>query len=185
MDTIDIYEPKHLRLWTMPSHYAGEVWPAWYVFLGRNRDSDMLTESNFDAALAKLGGESDTVRVIRESHWAVGWVEWIGIHQDDARALRLADDMEESLSDYPVLDDYDLSEREFNAALDYWDGWTGDASKPDIQHRIRTIADWNRQHEHWGRKFKPISRFAARHDLGHMSDLYPEFTMWIEEMARQ
>lgn len=33
--------------------------------------------------LRELGGESETVRVVRESHWAVGWVEWIAIHESD------------------------------------------------------------------------------------------------------
>lgn len=35
--------------------------------------------------LAKLGGESDTVTVVRERHWAA--VEWLAIHQDDETAL--------------------------------------------------------------------------------------------------
>jgi hypothetical protein len=30
---------------------------------------------------------------VRETHWAVGWVEWIGIHQDDEKAPAIAYDM--------------------------------------------------------------------------------------------
>ena len=81
------YEPKHLKRWTMPNSYFGAVWPNYYVFLGQHRDSDALTRSNFTCGLKALGGESETVEVVRESHWAVGWVEWIAIHQDDAAAL--------------------------------------------------------------------------------------------------
>jgi hypothetical protein len=43
--------------------------------------------------LDTLGGESETVIVVREAHWLLGWVEWIAIHQDDDRALKIADQM--------------------------------------------------------------------------------------------
>jgi len=115
------YEPKHLKRWAMPSHYAGEVWPAYYGSgCGRSRDSDCLEESNFCTMLQLLGGESDTVTVVRESHWAVGWVEWIAIHQDDAKALQIADEARARLADYPVLDEDDWSEREQETANQIW-----------------------------------------------------------------
>ena len=41
--------------------------------------------------LEALRGESETVIVVRESHWAVGWVEWIKIHELDTTALAIAD----------------------------------------------------------------------------------------------
>jgi hypothetical protein len=119
-NTPETYEPKHLNLWTMPSNYGGEVWPAYYVFLGRSRDSDDLTESNFAVGLERLGGESETVQVVREGHWACGWVEWIAIQQDDATALRLADEMMEKIESYPVLDENDYSEREMESANQVW-----------------------------------------------------------------
>ncbi|MEH2569789.1 hypothetical protein [Bradyrhizobium sp. AZCC 2289] len=43
--------------------------------------------------LKALGGESETVIVVRETHYLVGWVEWIAIHQDDEKALKIADDI--------------------------------------------------------------------------------------------
>lgn len=105
--------PEHLKLWKLPAYYFGEEWPEYYVFLGRTRDSDNLTNSNFETGLAALGGESETVKVVCESHWAVGWVEWIGVHQSDDTALKLADQMQERLEDYPILDDSDYSNREW------------------------------------------------------------------------
>lgn len=119
----EVYEPTRLRLWTMPGSYFGAVWPAYYVFLSQNRDSDSLTRSNFAAALAALGGEDDdeTVVVVREFHWAVGWIEWIAIHQDNARALRAADAILEQLEDYPVVDEDAWSELEDSEASDYWE----------------------------------------------------------------
>jgi hypothetical protein len=78
-----MYEPKHLKRWTHPEHYFGAVWPNHYsAGVGRPRDSDCLEESNFHTMLRLLGGESDVVTVVRESHWAVDWVEWIAIEAD-------------------------------------------------------------------------------------------------------
>lgn len=109
-----------LERWTMPDNYFGAEWPQYFVFIGRNRDSDDMTESNFAVALERLGGESETVQVIRESHWACGWIEWIAIHESDATALENARDMIESLNDYPALDEEDWSRRESESAYQIW-----------------------------------------------------------------
>jgi hypothetical protein len=109
-----------LKKWKMADHYAGEVWPEYFVFLGQHRDSDALTRSNFIRGLELIGGECETVQVVRERHWAVGWVEWIAIHQDDALALALASDIADKLEDYPVIDEDHFGELEYAEACDYW-----------------------------------------------------------------
>lgn len=115
------YTPQNLKIWTMPRDYAGAVWPAYYsAGVGQSRDSDDLEASNFATMLKDLGGETDTVIVVRESHWAVGWVEWIAIHQDDGAALKIADENIARLADYPVLNEEDFSERETKHASDIW-----------------------------------------------------------------
>lgn len=143
-------EYRAIERWTRPDSFA--AWSdSWvysnkaFVFLGRNRDSDILTESNFECGLAAIGGESDTVQIVRENHWAVGWVEWIAIHESDTKALEIADDILCALSDYPVLSDEDFSEREWNAAQDYWEGL-------DIRDRVALCRDAG------------LSIFAARSD---------------------
>lgn len=100
------YEPKNLKRWTLPPNYFGEIWPAYFsASVGQSRDSDALEQSNFDCMLANLGGESDTVVVVRETHWRLGWVEWIAIHEDDEKALRRADEVAGKLKSYPIMDD--------------------------------------------------------------------------------
>ena len=111
---------RHLKRWARPDHYAGADWPEWFVFLGQDRESDALTRSNFECGLARLGGESDTVRVVREKHWAVGWVEWIAVHESDAARLKAADDMLAALYAYPVLDEDHFSDLEWEEAAQYW-----------------------------------------------------------------
>jgi hypothetical protein len=115
----------NLERWTRPDSFMA-MDSGWqyskecFVFLGRHRDSDLLTESNFECGLAAIGGESDTVKVVRESHWAVGWVEWIAIHESDIKALECASDIMDSLSDYPVVNEDHWTELEWNAAQDMW-----------------------------------------------------------------
>lgn len=85
----------------------------------RNRDSSPLEESNFATALSELGGESDTVEVHRFGHWANGWYEIILV-QPGTPAATIADSVEDRLSNYPILDESDLSEREQSAANETW-----------------------------------------------------------------
>ena len=118
------YVPENLKRWTVPDSWFGTTWHDYYVFIGRNRDSDILSESNFFSALKAIGGESETVTVVRESHWACGWIEWIAIHESDTEALKAADAINAALEDYPVVDEMDWSEREHEAVLAYWDAMT-------------------------------------------------------------
>lgn len=116
-----LFTPEHIKRWALPDSYAGPVWPDYYVACGQHRDSDSLTRSNFTCILKALGGESETVIVIRERHWAVGWVEWIGIHEGDSKALQIADDITERLDDYPVVNEDHWSNLEYEEACDFWE----------------------------------------------------------------
>lgn len=128
------YLPVHCQRWTMPTDYAGETWPGYYrAGVGQSRDSDALERSNFRSMLKALGGESDTVIVVREGHWAVGWIEWIAIHQDDETALQEADEILAALSDYPVIDDEDFCALECEEADEVW------RTCYDWEERIRYI----------------------------------------------
>jgi len=99
--------------WIKPECYVGENHFNSFMFLGRNRDSDVLDESNFFVGLDRLGGESETVQVIREGHWACGWVEWIKIYASDTVSINKAKNMIDELNDYPCLCEDDYSEREY------------------------------------------------------------------------
>jgi hypothetical protein len=105
-----------------PKGLFGAEWSSYYsAGVGQSRDSDCLEQSNFAVMLAALGGESETVIVVRESHWAVGWVEWIAVHESDTVALAKADEQCGRLANYPVLDEEDWSQREWNAMCEVWE----------------------------------------------------------------
>jgi hypothetical protein len=128
-----------MELWTMPDSYMGETWYDYFIFLGRHRDSDDLTNSNFICGLRAIGGESDTVLIVNEGHWAVGWVEWIAIHKSDLTAIELANEILDALSDYPVLDDSDFSQREMESANQVW------ANCYDAKERVEYIRKFRDQ----------------------------------------
>lgn len=110
-----------MKLWSYPPNYAGAEWYGYYVFLGRHRDSDELAESNFDVALDHLGGEDgEKVVVVRENHWAVGWVEWIGIHQTAKELVEKANEMLDYIVEcYPVLDEQHYSQLQYDNLIEY------------------------------------------------------------------
>lgn len=87
---------------------------------GVNRDSDALTRSNFRCCLAALGGESETVEIHRFGHWGAGWFEVILIDPVDAARVKVAEGIEASLADYPVLDEQDFGEEETQEANEVW-----------------------------------------------------------------
>lgn len=84
----------------------------------RSRDSGVLQESNFHSAVEMLGGESETVQVHLFNHWACGWFEIILVDPRDEEKLKIANEIEESLEDYAILDESDYSEREHEAAIE-------------------------------------------------------------------
>lgn len=117
---MDTYTPKLLRLWTLPDNYAGATWPNYYsAGFGQSRDSDALERSNFETAWTALQ-KFEGVERVRESHWAVGWVEWIAIPADDSAALQVADEMCARWEDYPVLNDEHFSQLEQEEADLTW-----------------------------------------------------------------
>ncbi len=124
METVAVeqFVPSFLKKWEYPDHYFGEDLTGWYSVIGRTRDATMLEDSNFECILKALGGESENaieekrgVYVAHHSHWAVGWVEGLMIHETHIDLLKQADEIMEGLDGYPVYDDEDYSEREMNA----------------------------------------------------------------------
>lgn len=90
----------------------------WLVLgLIKTRDSDCLDNSNFDCALNELGGESDVVEVHRFGHWGSGWFEIILIDPQAEYKIKIAEDIERSLANDPILDGELYSELEYKKTL--------------------------------------------------------------------
>lgn len=123
------YNPENLHRWTLPRHYVGAQWEGYFVApVSRNRDSDILTESNFgqqwEALRAHLAdvpnADECSPQIVREGHFLCGWVEWVAIHESNESALRVADNLAARLERYPVLNEEDWSAREHEEAQRVW-----------------------------------------------------------------
>ena len=167
-----------MNFWERPDCWFGKPWEGWYVAYARHRDSDPITECNYEIFLDKLKSlakdvlvddtanaeqsyrtneedwtETETVFVVRESHWAVGWVEYIVVHPSNEKAVQLADKMLCDLEAYPILDDDLLTELEDEQIESWWEGMS-----------IRERVEWCQDNED--------SIFAARHDYPPMNTHY-------------
>ncbi|MCK9597557.1 MAG: hypothetical protein M0R06_00875 [Sphaerochaeta sp.] len=107
-----------MEKWTREANYMGTDYSDYYILLSQSRDSEPLTISNFNVALEMLGGETETILVVRFNHWLVGWVEAIMIHESDSAAIDKAEEIEKMIEDYPVLDEDDFEQTKQDM------GWT-------------------------------------------------------------
>lgn len=130
-----MYTPKFLNRWKHPQCYVGAEWYHYFGSgCGRHRDSNTLERANFKAMLNALGFDGEdapdncpldsdgepTRIIVRENHWAVGWIEWIAIHESDEAGLKIADDIAEQLQDYPIIDENLHSEIEDEDCCEMW-----------------------------------------------------------------
>lgn len=127
------------------SNYSGEDKGDAVIVVGRNRDSGILDESNFESALKMLGGESKTVKIGHFGHWACGWFELILVDPKDKKALLKAFEIKQSLEDYPVLDESDYSERESEEYFDYAKGASKQLAEGLSKHFIPDVKPTNRK----------------------------------------
>lgn len=98
----------------------------WCIVYTSNRDSRLLDESNA-AAIEKImapfaDADTDNPDVLREhhTHWACGYVDGyaIRVYYDNGNitpAFQAWHGIQEQLESYPVLDEDDYSEREYEA----------------------------------------------------------------------
>ena len=98
----------------------------WAVFYTHNRDSGLLDQSNaaqIGKALQRFT-EGDDPDVVFESHhhWAVGHVDGFSLcvfrNGEITEAFRTYHELAERMADYPVLDETDYSNREYEATLE-------------------------------------------------------------------
>jgi hypothetical protein len=98
----------------------------WAIVYTHNRDSGLLAQSNADAINKAMEPFTDTddPDVIFESHdhWACGHVDGFSIRVNRCGqitdAFKTYHEITEQLADYPILDEGDYSEREFEATIE-------------------------------------------------------------------
>lgn len=117
----------------------------------RTRDSSLLESSNADALIKHLESDpslEDDWTVTGSNHFLVGWVDHLSFKLLDApgepsRIFRLIMEWFDALSDYPVADEEDYSERQWDAFVENVAWACSDhvrSSAPDDYAEV--VADW-------------------------------------------
>ena len=94
------------------------------IFYTYNRDSGLLDQSNAAVIAEALVPfvESGDVRAEDHSHWACGWIAGfaIRVYRDGEITPAFAKwhELHERLDNYPILDEADYSNREYEAAIE-------------------------------------------------------------------
>ncbi len=128
-----------------------------------NRDTaDPVTLSNWNVAQTILDEHDAIYDVHSFNHWGPGWFEIILVHPDDEGT---AQTIEDSLADYPVLDDEDHSQREHDMWTDEYNSfWRGEIL--DELRRSNMLAEFI-------------------HDIDFPNDDEAKFDAWINERMNE
>lgn len=133
----------------------------WAIIYSHNRDSGLLDQSNADAIRKALepftDGDDPDVVSEHHHHFACGWIDGFSIRvfRDGqiTDAFRCYHELAQQMADYPVLDETDYSNREYEATLaniadaawrlkhdyDLPDGWEGEVFSWFWDHNQRAV----------------------------------------------
>ena len=133
----------------------------WAIIYTHNRDSGLLDLSNAEAICEALTpfSEADDPDVVYESHshWAVGHVDGFSVRVfrdgEITDAFKTYHNLAERMAEYPILDEGDYGEREYEAKVeniaeaawrlkneyDLPEGWECDVYSWLSDHRQRTV----------------------------------------------
>jgi len=132
---------RGIEKWKYPSNYMGTDYEGYYILYSMNRDSDYLTVSNFETILKLFedigvnvvedydmsSDKHPSVINVRMKHWLVGWIDTIMIHEDASSVIwDQVESINNSLSDYPVLDDDDFYQKESDIINESYDSYIKD-----------------------------------------------------------
>jgi hypothetical protein len=95
--------------------------------LSRSRDSEPLTNVNFDAVSDDLLARfPNSFQIHRFNHWACGWGESLFVKMDDEEAIDAVLDWCNRLENYPVADEQRLSDVEDEIKIEAWGSYLAD-----------------------------------------------------------
>ena len=115
----------NLPVWDTPKNYFGDNPIGDYLIYARNRDSSILEDCNYECILKDLQSidKNNSVYDFRANHFAYGWVEYILIKKDIAskEVLEMACLILTELKCYPVYNEIEYSNMQYEAITEYWD----------------------------------------------------------------
>jgi len=96
----------------------------WTIIYTHHRDSGLIDQSNAEAIAEAMEPFIEKGDVVTEHHhhWAVGWIDGYSIRVfrrgKITRAFRKYHELVQRLTNYPILDEQDYSQREYEATIE-------------------------------------------------------------------
>ena len=134
-----------------------------------HRDSEILDQSNWAVISEDLMKRfPKSFDIFRASHSAVGWMEHLIIKTSNRKAVKAAFEWCERLDDYPVADEDDFSNREYEEACEAWDAWAGSDVRSLIeQEEISFLIDEDGDYAATEEQEEVIKGVLVTHLLGN------------------
>lgn len=124
---------QHFKSFAWHDRHEVESPESWAIVYTHNRDSGLLDQSNADAIKERMAAFGEDVREESHGHWACGWVDGLAIrvYGPNGQITKAFEEwcaIEEELENYPVLDEEDYCEREYDATMEnlgeaLWQVW--------------------------------------------------------------
>lgn len=122
------------------SHIHVDKIESWLVApVSLNRDSDILTRSNYNvvkADIAKHGEQEEDYEEHTFGHWACGWFS-IFLVRPGSKCADVAVEWAKTLSDYPVADEDNHSELQEKDAQETWENCYNNSGRIDYIRKHR------------------------------------------------
>lgn len=187
--------------------YYGDLnmFVTWGYSISQTRDSSLLDLSNYRCLLADVTAHleregldpGEYIEETRSSHWLCGWIEQLAVRVlvDESRGI-VPDNITSAFrwlasaasylhSDYPVWNDEDHSQLEFEAAHDAWDAYYSGDMRSWLENAV-TFEPPRGARDHSGQPYVYASDYA--HDMfnasaDHIRALYYGYdgNEWYEE----
>jgi hypothetical protein len=145
------------------AYWGGEDRSIWGMAYSHNRDSDLAEESNWDSMIKLMTRHnSRSIQIILCNHWACGWIEYMLINTNHKKAMYRLYGILGRLEDYPILDDEDLSNREWEQAQEAYDNWASyDVNRLSVMNDITPLLDENGDYDPTEEQIEVIKGIVA------------------------
>lgn len=169
---------NHRKFESFAWHDRPEDDQDWAVVYTQNRDSTILEQSNA-AVIARtldVPEYEPDARAERHGHWACGWVEGYAIRVRSSNgeltpAFRAYAALMARLEEYPILDENDLVDREYEAAIDMISLARGNVSPDAPEDWPLRVYSWLADHNELDGEYPGAGAVQeALTDLGWLDD---------------
>lgn len=133
--SLDIIQIAKGSTWDLDRYAESHQWSGVGFVFSKHRDSDVLDLSNWETVIEAMQMyPKQDWDIAHLTHWAVGWVEHIVYNLSNERITNYTVGMRERLANYPVLDEMQYSQMEWDENHPTEGYLAGKCLDPDCEH---------------------------------------------------